>query len=119
LPHIFGECARPYYNNVTATFIDRVIGGGNPTVDPNGRVQLLHAGVAAQEAIDAVLAGKTGDIAPVPRATAVPDLLQKIQNFHAIYDEGNVFPDLRDPFNLALFNSYRAALYPDGFPRRL
>lgn len=118
LPHIFGECAKPYYNNVTATFIDQVVRGGDPTVNANGEVQLLHAGAAAQEAINAVLDGKTGEIAPLPRPTAVPDLLQKIKDFHVVY-EGNVFPDLRDPFDLALFNTYRAALYSESFPRPL
>lgn len=118
LPHIFGECAQPYYNNVAATFIDQVIKGENPSVNPHGKVHLLHAGAAAQEAIDAALAGKTGEITPLPRPVAVPDLLQKIQDLHATY-RANIFPDLRDPFDLALFNSYRAALYPDGFPRPL
>lgn len=118
LPHIFGEGAQPYYNNVTATFIDRVIAGEDPSVDPDGKVHLLHAGAAAQEAIDAALGRKSGEIAPASRPTAVPELLEKIQDFHAAY-ESNVFPDLRDSFDLALFNSYRAALYPGGFPRPL
>lgn len=118
LPHIFGEGARPYYNNVTATFIDQVIAGDIPSVNSDGKVQLLHAGAAAQAAINAALAGKTGDVAPLPRPTAVPELLEKIRSFHAAY-ESNVFPDLRDPFDLALFNSYRTALYPGGFPRLL
>lgn len=118
LPHIFGECARPRYNNVTATFIDQVIAGENPSINPEGKVHLLHAGASAQEAIDAALAGRTGDVAPPPRPTAVPELLEMIRAFHASY-AANIFPDLSDPFDLALFNSYRAALYPGGFPRPL
>lgn len=118
LPHIFGECARPRYNNVTATFIEAIIAGERPEVNPEGRVALLHAGEAAQVAIDAVLNGVTGDLAPAPRPIAVPDLLDKIAGFHSDY-LSNIFPDLRDGFDLQLFNSYRAALYPAGFPRLL
>lgn len=118
LPHIFGEGARPDYNNVTATFIDRVIRGETPQVDPNGVVRLLHAGAAAQAAIDAVLQGQTGDASPTPLPVAVPALLAKLEAFHAGYAT-NIYPDLADPFDLALFNSYRAALYPSGFPRPL
>lgn len=118
LPHIFGECARPRYNNVTATFIEQVIAGETPQVNPDGRVRLLHAGAAAQAAIDAALDETTGVPSPEPRPMAVPELLARIAGFHASY-QGNVFPDLRDPFDLALFNSYRAALYPGGFPRPL
>lgn len=118
LPHIFGEGARPDYNNVTATFIDRVIRGETPQVDPKGVVRLLHAGAAAQAAIDAVMEQKTGDRSPAALPVAVPALLDKLKVFHAGY-EANVYPDLADPFDLALFNSYRAALYPSGFPRPL
>lgn len=118
LPHIFGECARPHYNNVTATFIDRVIAGEAPQVDPDGKVHLLHAGAAAQAAIDAACDGAAGPLRPEPRSMPVPDLLGRLEAFHAAYG-ANFFPDLRDPFDVALFNSYRAALYPDGFPRPL
>jgi len=118
LPHIFGECARPYYNNVTATFIDQVIKGEEPSVNPDGHVHLLHASAAAQAAIDAAIDGMEGDLVPTPRSTGVPELLGILQRFHASY-EANIYPDLSDPFDLALFNSYRAALYPSAFPRAL
>lgn len=118
LPHIFGEGAKPYYNNVTATFIDQVIKEENPTVDPNGKVHLLHAGAAAHQAIEAALDRKIGQIAPQSRPTPVPELLEILRSFHALYT-ANLYPDLSDPFELSLFNSYRTALYPDGFPRPL
>ncbi|ALH82283.1 NAD-dependent epimerase/dehydratase family protein [Sphingopyxis macrogoltabida] len=118
LPHIFGEGARPHYNNVTATFIAQVIAGETPDVNPDGRVTLLHAGEAAQIAIDAAIEGTTGTIEPAARPTSVVDLLAKIQQFHTDYS-ANLFPDLTDPFDLALFNSYRAALYPGQYPKML
>lgn len=118
LPHIFGEGARPRYNNVTATFIEAVIAGQRPEVNPEGRVALLHAGEAAEAAIEAVLSGHSGRLASAPRPMGVPALLDRLAEFHANYS-ANIFPDLRDPFDVALFNSYRAALYPAGFPRPL
>lgn len=118
LPHIFGEGAKPNYNNVTATFIDRVIAGEPPEVNPEGRVELLHAGEAAEIAIAAAVEGTTGQIRPQGRAMSVAELLDRISAFHASYSD-NLFPDLSDGFDLALFNSYRAALYPDQFPRPL
>lgn len=118
LPHIFGECARPRYNNVTATFIEAVIAGETPDINPDGRVALLHAGAAAQAALDAVVNGTTGSLQPVARDMAVTDLFSLLQKFHADY-QANIYPDLGDAFTVALFNSYRAALYPNGFPRPL
>jgi UDP-2-acetamido-2,6-beta-L-arabino-hexul-4-ose reductase len=118
LPHIFGEFARPRYNNVAATFIEAVLAGEPPDINPEGRVALFHAGSAVQVAIDAVATGHAGDLVPEARQTPVPELFGMLQRFHADYGN-NIFPDLRDPFVLALFNAYRAALYPDGFPRPL
>lgn len=118
LPHIFGECARPYYNNVTATLIDQLISGEQPTVNPDGQVQLLHAGAAAQAAIDAALKGQTGKLALEGRPTGIPQLLEKLQHLHQNY-QANLYPRLSDSFELALFNSYRSALYPEYFPREL
>lgn len=118
LPHIFGECAKPRYNNVTATFIEQVIAGEAPRVNPDGKVQLLHAGAAAQAAIDAALTGTAGTLFPEPHSMSVAELLARLEAFHSCY-EANLFPDLNNPFDVALFNTYRAALYPDGFPRLL
>lgn len=118
LPHIFGECARPFYNNVTATLIHKLLEGEVPDLNPDGQVHLLHAGAAAQAAIDSVLADAMGTIAPNPRTISVPALYEKLLGFHTAYD-ANIYPDLSNPFDLALFNTYRAATYPGGWPRAL
>lgn len=115
LPHIFGECARPYYNNVTATLIDQIINGDSPSVNPDGKVHLLHAGAAAQTAIDAALNRHTGQIVPPSLPLGIPELLQRLQDFHRSY-QFNVYPCLSDDFELAMFNTYRSSLYPNGFP---
>lgn len=118
LPHIFGESARPHYNNVTATFIDRLLKGESPEVNPDGRVDLLHAGAAADAAIGAALTARSGDIFLPGRPLGVQDLLERLARFHSAYGS-DLFPDLNDPFDAALFNAYRSALYPSGFPRPL
>jgi UDP-2-acetamido-2,6-beta-L-arabino-hexul-4-ose reductase len=118
LPHIFGECARPRYNNVTATFVEAVLLGETPDINPDGRVSLLHAGAAAQATLDAVINGTEGYLRPKARNVAVTDLFIILQQLHEDYIS-NIYPDLSDAFMLALFNSYRAALYPGGFPRPL
>lgn len=118
LPHIFGEGARAYYNNVTATLIAQILAGETPTINPNGTVQLLHAGSAAQVAIDAVAQAQFGRLVPTPRPMAVPALYALIKAFHDSY-QANIYPDLSDPFMRDLFNSYRAATYPEGWPRPL
>lgn len=118
LPHIFGEGARPFYNNVTATFIHQILAGEDVDLNPEGQVQLLHAGEAAQVAIDAAIEGRTGAIVPRPRPMGVQALFDLLSSYHESYG-ANIYPDLSDPFDLALFNTYRAASYPDHWPRPL
>lgn len=115
LPHIFGECARPYYNNVTATLIDQIWASQEPTINPEGKVALFHAGEAANLAIAKGLAGETGTIAPEGREMSIISLYERLSAFHRSY-QANVFPDLDDPFDLALFNSYRTGGYPAHYP---
>jgi UDP-2-acetamido-2,6-beta-L-arabino-hexul-4-ose reductase len=118
LPHVFGEGARPFYNNVTATLIAQILAGETPHVNPAGQVQLLHAGAAVQAAIDAVTTGTVGRIEPAPRPMSVPEQYETLRRVHDGYVR-NIFPDLSDPFDRDLFNTYRAATYPDGWPRPL
>lgn len=115
LPHIFGETARPYYNNVTATFIDQIWKDEQPSINSDGQVELLHAGEAARIAIEAALERRAGSLRLEGRKISVAELWGQLRMFHADYDAG-IFPDLADPFDLALFNSYRTAAYPDRYP---
>ena len=118
LPHIFGECARPYYNNVTATFIDQLRQGVEVTVNPEGSVDLLHAGKVAQLALEAVEASQFDTVKPKSTTMSVLELYQKLDGFHQQYEE-NIFPSLSTDFDVKLFNAYRAATYPDNWPRPL
>jgi UDP-2-acetamido-2,6-beta-L-arabino-hexul-4-ose reductase len=118
LPHVFGEFARPDYNNVTATFIDRVVRGIEPTIATDGIVHLVHAGRVASEAISAGQAREPGNISFVSRHISVAELYEKISSFGRSYC-GAMVPDLNDPFEVELFNSFRAAVFPLGFPNVL
>jgi UDP-2-acetamido-2,6-beta-L-arabino-hexul-4-ose reductase len=110
-PHIFGECARPYYNNVTATLIDNLWSNVEPKLDPEGQVKLLHAGKAAELAICSVLNSSFGKLEPDGRIIRVAELFDQLQHFHALYSR-QIFPDLSDPFDLALFNCLRTGAFP-------
>lgn len=118
LPHIFGEGAKPFYNNVTATLISQLIAGYEVEINPDGKLKLFHAGVAAQLAIDAVVDGRVGVVHPEYRDMSVAELFTKLQSFHD-NDKLNIYPDITDQFDLALFNTYRSATYPDHWPHHL
>lgn len=118
LPHIFGECARPHYNNVTATLIDQLWNNEAPTIDPEGSVNLLHAGKAAEVAIDAAVNRRVGVIKPDGHRIAISELYDRLAAFHLSYS-ADVVPHFADEFELALFNSYRTGGYPAHYPKAL
>ena len=81
-------------------------------------VKLTHAGDAAALAISSFENNVHGKVEPLHSEISVPDLASKIQSYHDSYVAG-VYPELSDPFEIALFNTYRDATYPLGWPRPL
>ena len=118
IPHVFGEYARPFYNNVTATFIHEITHGRKPEINPDGRACLIHAGGVIEAAITAMKSANTGVLRLDGHDISITDLFECLQGFHDLYSSGT-FPALQDSFETALFNSYRCALYPEHFPRAL
>lgn len=117
-PHIFGECAKPFYNNVTATLIEQIIGCEAVTVNPDGHVSLLHAGDAMNMVIDAFSNGNYGVVRPPAQDITVTDLCSQLEKFHQLYQK-SIYPFFETQFQLKLFNCYRAATFPQDWPRPL
>ena len=117
-PHIFGESAKPYYNNVTATLIDQILKGTEASINPDGSVSLLHAGEAASIAIDCILNDHNGDLSPESKKIGIPELYDVLKNMHNLYTN-NIIPNVEDNFSLNLFNAYRFATYPGNWPYTL
>lgn len=112
LPNLFGEHGRPFYNAVTATFSHLLAEGGEPTVDGDKMLTLLHA----QDAADLLLGS-----APVSRQsgleqhTTVSELLETLSGYATIYRRGEI-PALATTFERDLFNTYRSYTFPAHAP---
>ena len=113
LPNIFGEHARPYYNTFVGTFIDKLLEGETPTVNDNP-VELLHVQDAAASLIEA-LSSRDRLIRPHGHDTRVPEVLSLLEQFHDVYGRGEI-PKLPTRFHTNLFNTYRAATFPNKYP---
>ena len=118
LPHIFGENAKPYYNNVTATLIDQIHSNALPVINPDGEVSLLYAGDAVHMATNLALEKRVGTIQPNGQKISVPSLYEKLKYFHSLYRE-NIFPNLAEKIDLNLFNCYRSAAFPTNQPIKI
>lgn len=113
LPNLFGEHGRPRYNSFVATFVDAVIKGETPTIDDRG-VALLHVQDAAQSLIDG-LTSEDKQLRPVGTDTTVQGMFDLLEADYDLYSTGDI-PPLHGKFETDVFNTLRAALFPEHYP---
>ena len=121
LPNLFGEHGRPGYNSFVASFVDAVLGCREPAI-ADRPIELLHAQGAAAALVGALhgaLDGPAARLEPRGTATSVRQVWETLRRFHATYAGSGDVPALADALETDLFNTYRAALFPAGYPIRL
>lgn len=114
LPNLFGEHGRPGYNSFVATFAHEVAAGRTPTVTGDREIELLHAQDAAAALIGAL--GTEGRETVHGEAIGIGRVLELFKEFHALYREKGEVPDISTPMRRNLFNTYRAATFPEMWP---
>lgn len=124
LPNLFGEHGRPHYNSFVPTFIHAALHGEEPQIQDRD-IELLHVQDAAQVFIDATLdehpEGRDGDngrtiVEPAGHPTSVLRVWQKVAAYRDCYAAAGEIPALGDRFDVALFNTFRAAMFPERYP---
>lgn len=116
LPNLFGEHGRPGYNSFVATFAHEVAAGRQPSVSGDRRIPLLHAQDAAEALIASAEELAHGELRPLGEEHGISEVLDLLNEFHATYATSGDIPDVSTKFRLDLFNTYRAALWPDAYP---
>lgn len=114
LPNLFGEHGRPGYNSFVATFAHKVAAGESPEVSSDRAIPLLHAQNAAAALISAVGTNTQRSIAGESRG--ISEVLGLLQGAHELYAVRGEVPPLPGPFEVNLFNTYRAAAFPGMWP---
>lgn len=115
LPNLFGEHGRPNYNSVVATFCHELARGGIPTIIEDREIPLLHVQDAVTEMLALAEHAHTGIVRPGAQTMTVSTVLGVLIEFRDLYSTGDI-PDIADPFDLSLFNTYRSYCFPDHFP---
>ena len=116
LPHIYSELTRPNYNSGIATFCSKVAAEEQPTIMVDAEIYPLHASQMCDVIDAALVQGGSSRATPLGAPWLMSVLLHDIRTMHDLYRHQLIVPDLRAPGHLHLFNSYRAHLYPHGFP---
>lgn len=114
LPNLFGEHARPGYNSFVASFVDAASRGVAPSINDRP-ISLLHAQAAARSLVDALTAPAPQTL-PQGTETTVRTVWDTLERFHATYSGSGDVPAFADQLEVDLFNTYRAARFPSGYP---
>ncbi|MEJ2455330.1 MAG: NAD-dependent epimerase/dehydratase family protein [Candidatus Thiodiazotropha sp.] len=118
LPHIFGEGGRPFYNSVVHTFCYQLTKSEPLKIDSGGQLELIHAQAIPIAIIDAIHKRHHGQLRLIGKRISVAEVAGKLISMHREYTSG-IVPDLRNHFELDLFNTLRSYMYPDFYPRLL
>lgn len=118
LPHVFGECGRPFYNSVVATFCYQLANGICPTIHEDGRIELLHAQAVATTIERAIVNRTEGDLRLPGASMTVSELHAILTSLAKSYND-LLIPPLNDLIVLDLFNTFRSFLFPGRYPVEL
>lgn len=114
LPNLFGEHGRPHYNSFVQTFVTAAIEGRTPHIDDRA-INLLHAQRAAQAVMEALEPGVLSRLDPAGTPSSVREVFDRLRSFSDLYATGDI-PPLLSEFDVDLFNTLRAALFPRAYP---
>jgi UDP-2-acetamido-2,6-beta-L-arabino-hexul-4-ose reductase len=123
IPNVFGPFGHPYYNSVVATFCHQVTHNEQPKIEVDASLKLIYIGELVEVIYKAVsgqrsavshqhsaIRGQLSAAAYKVQYTVekkVTELLGQINRFKSEYFDKGIFPELRDKFELDLFNTFR------------
>lgn len=114
IPNLFGPFGHPYYNSVVATFCHQLTHNEIPEIDMDGEIDFIYVGELVNFIIDHINEHDTKHIVNSFETIKVPHtanikvsaLLEKLKGFKENYFEKGIIPNLDNPFERNLFNTF-------------
>ena len=127
IPNVFGPFGNPYYNSVIATFCHQLTHNEQPKIEVDGEIKLIYVGELVECIIDniklhsdpqrthKVSQGNALEnnvkyvetiLVPHTSEIKVSFLLQKLTDYKENYYDKGTLPNLDNPFNRNLFNTF-------------
>jgi len=127
IPNVFGPFGNPYYNSVVATFCHQLTHNETPKIDVDGEIKLIYVGEIVKFITDRIqlhsVTQRSHDVSqcntventvkhcetfqvPHTAEIKVSVLLQKLTSFKEDYFEKGILPNLDNPFDRNLFNTF-------------
>lgn len=108
IPNVFGPHGRPNYNSVVATFCHKLTHGETPEINVDAAIKLVYVGDLCKEFMRIIEFSDTRNPLFIQWGAErkVSELLDTLSDFKKLYLEQGIIPDLRDKFDVQLFNSF-------------
>jgi UDP-2-acetamido-2,6-beta-L-arabino-hexul-4-ose reductase len=122
IPNVFGPFGHPYYNSVVATFCHQVNHNEKPVIEIDAQLKLIYIGELVNIIWQAIKDKYSAREYKIPHTAEnkVSDILEIINLFKSQYADEGLFPDLSNPFELNLFNTFRCYMdIPNYYPVKL
>jgi UDP-2-acetamido-2,6-beta-L-arabino-hexul-4-ose reductase len=108
IPNVFGPFGNPFYNSVVATFSHQLTHDEQPRIETDAHLKLIYIGDLVR-VIWYLIRNRVSDaeykITPTDEAK-VTEILTLLQSFKDQYLHNGIVPDLSDPFERNLFNTF-------------
>lgn len=113
IPNVFGPFGNPYYNSVIATFCHQLTHNEQPKIEVDGEMKLIYVAELIQDVIDKIITHREGKVfhsetifIPHSSEIKVSALLQKLTDYKENYFDKGILPNLDNPFERNLFNTF-------------
>ena len=111
IPNIFGPFCKPNYNSFVATFCLKILNEESPEIITDANVSLLYVGNLVNYIIEAIVKPNESIVGLQPDIEIkVTEVLSLLNSFKSSYIENNTIPNLKNSFELQLFNTFRSYL---------
>lgn len=125
IPNVFGPFGKPNYNSVVATFCHKITHGEQPSIIQDGEVGLIYINELVAIFIETIkgtvkaekLSENSFEVRIQPTSkNKVSRILELLNRFKTDYMGNGIFPSLDDPFEKALFNTFRCYVPENHYP---
>ncbi len=122
IPNVFGPFGKPYYNSFIATFCHKIIQGETPKIQQDAAINLIYINDLCEAFYQEIINDSKDNIkcikVPHTATKKVSEILALLNNYKESYMDNGIVADLRNPIELALFNTFTSFIPKDYFPRK-
>ena len=108
IPNVFGPFGMPYYNSVVATFSHQLTHDEEPKIEVDALLKLIYIGDLVNVVYELIRNKTSEKEFRIQHTTQikVTEILSLLKGFKSGYYERGIFPNLDDPFERNLFNTF-------------